>query len=96
MKDEKRNRIFAAVTVNVILLICILAAVVIYLLAVIIDATRQKAQIQAEITQLEEDIKNAQGELDFYQSLELLSDEQYKAYLLEQALQNGYRFPDGK
>lgn len=96
MKDEKRNRIFAAATVNVILLICILAAVVIYQLAVIIDATRQKAQIQAEITQLEEDIKNAQGELDFYQSLELLSDEQYKAYLLEQALQNGYRFPDGK
>ena len=96
MKDEKRNRIFAAVTVNVILLICILAAVVIYQLAVIIDATRQKAQIQAEITQLEEEIKNAQGELDFYQSLELLSDEQYRDYLLSLALQNGYRFPDGK
>lgn len=96
MKDEKRNRIFAAVTVNVILLIVILAAVVIYQLAVIIDATRQKARIQAEITQLEQEINDKKGELDFYQSLELLEDEQYKEYLLTLAIQNGYRFPDGK
>lgn len=96
MKDEKRNRICAAVTVNVILLIVILAAVVIYQLAVIIDATRQKARIQAEITQLEQEINDKKGELDFYQSLELLEDEQYKEYLLTLAIQNGYRFPDGK
>ncbi len=86
----------AAVTVNVILLIIILAAVVIYQLAVIIDATRQKARIQAEITQLEQEIADKKGELDFYQSLELLEDEQYREYLLSLAIQNGYRFPDGK
>lgn len=96
MKNEKRNRMLAAVTVNVILLIVILAAVVIYQLAVIIDATRQKAQIQAEIAQLEQEIADKKGELDFYQSLELLEDEQYREYLLSLAIQNGYRFPDGK
>ena len=96
MKDEKRNRIFAAVTVNVILLIVTLAAVVIYQLAVIIDATRKKEQIQTEIARLEQEINDKKGELDFYQSLELLEDEQYKEYLLTLAIQNGYRFPDGK
>lgn len=96
MKDEKRNRIFAAVTVNVILLVVILAAVVIYQLAVIIDATRKKEQIQTEIARLEQEINDKKGELDFYQSLELLEDEQYKEYLLTLAIQNGYRFPDGK
>ncbi|MDE6356304.1 MAG: hypothetical protein K2L67_03575 [Clostridia bacterium] len=69
---------------------------VIYQLAVIIDATRQKARIQAEITQLEQEIADKKGELDFYQSLELLEDEQYREYLLSLAIQNGYRFPDGK
>ncbi|MDE5728860.1 MAG: hypothetical protein K2I20_01635 [Clostridia bacterium] len=69
---------------------------VIYQLAVIIDATRQKAQIQAEIAQLEQEIADKKGELDFYQSLELLEDEQYREYLLSLAIQNGYRFPDGK
>ncbi len=86
----------AAVTVNVILLIVILAAVLIYQLAVIVDAARQRDQIQTEIAQLEEEIKNKQGELDFYQSLELLEEEQYRDYLLSLAVQNGYRFPDGK
>jgi len=86
----------AAVTVNVILLIVILAAVLIYQLAVIVDAAHQRDQIQTEIAQLEEEIKNKQGELDFYQSLELLEEEQYRDYLLSLAVQNGYRFPDGK
>ncbi len=96
MQTEKRNRMLAAVTVNVILLIVILAAVLIYQLAVIVDAARQRDQIQTEIAQLEEEIKNKQGELDFYQSLELLEEEQYRDYLLSLAVQNGYRFPDGK
>ena len=84
MDEEKRNRIMAAFTVNVILLIVILAAVVIYQLVVITGVAREKARIQHEISEYERLIQESKDDLDYLQS---------ENHLRDLAIEYGYRFP---
>lgn len=72
MNETKRNRLAAAVTLNIILLIVILAAVVIYQLIYISVITRRRDDIAAQIEQLREDTEHAQDTLDYYKSEEYL------------------------
>ena len=86
MNEQKRNRIAAAITVNVILLIVVLVAVIIYQLVYMSIVSSKKKQIEAEIARYQALIES--GEMD----LETLQSDQY---LLELALKYGFYFPDG-
>lgn len=85
MKDQKRERIAAAVTVNVILLIVILAAVVIYQLITLSVMSKKRDALEAEIARYEQLIRQGNDDLEFLQS---------EQNLLELALQYGYKFPN--
>ena len=85
LTEQKKNRIVAAVTANVVLLIVILVAVVVYQLAVIVRTARLKTELQRQITEYEyliEEGKLTQEELE-----RILSSD--KA-MFEFALKNGY------
>ena len=78
MTEEKRNRIIAAVTVNVILLIAILVAVVVYQLVQIKIVSRKRDDILTKIEYLEQETKKEQNSLDYWQSQEGLEDLAYE------------------
>ena len=78
MTDEKRNRIIAAVTVNVILLIAILAAVVIYQIIQIKIVSRNKNDIVHRIEELQQLTEKEQNSLDYWQSQSGLEDLAYE------------------
>lgn len=78
MTDEKRNRIIAAVTVNVILLIAILAAVIIYQIIEIKIVARKKQDIINQIERCQEETKKDEKTLEYYQSFEGLMDLAYE------------------
>ena len=76
MTEEKRNRLIAAVTVNVILLIVILAAVCIYQLVEIVSLKNMKEDINERINNYQTETEKNEKTLEYYQSEELLD----KAY----------------
>ena len=78
MNDEKRNRIIAAVTVNGILFIAILVAVIIYQIVQITIVRRNKEDIISRIEQLQEKTEKEQNSLDYWQSREGLEDLAYQ------------------
>ena len=78
MADEKRNRIIAAVTVNVIILIFILAAVAVYQIVQITKVSRNKNAIIKEIKRLEQLTETDQNNLDYWQSQSGLEDLAYE------------------
>lgn len=77
MTDEKRNRIIAAVTVNVIILIAVLAAVIIYQIVQIKIVSRNRQDIINQIEYLQEQTKINQDTLEYYKSVEGLYDLAY-------------------
>lgn len=85
MTVEKRNRLVAAVTVNVILLIFILAAVVVYQLVVIATASAELKQIKEDIGYYEQLIEESESNLEYLNSYE---------NLLKEAMKRNYRFPN--
>lgn len=85
MNEQKRNRIAAAITVNVILLIAVLVVVIVYQLVVLGVITAKKKALLSEIDEYKALIERG-GE-----DLEVLQSEQY---LLDLALKYGYYFPD--
>ena len=83
MDEQKKNRLAAAVTVNVILLIVILAAVLIYTLAQVAVKAKYANELKKEIARYEQLI--ADGE-------KTLQDMQSDEHLLWLALLNHYVF----
>lgn len=82
MNEEKRNRIAAAITVNVLLLIVILAAVVIYQLVSISAMRNQTLAIKSEINRLQTEIEHDKSTLEYWKS---------EHYLLNQAYEYGFK-----
>lgn len=78
MTEEKRNRIIAAVTVNVILLIVILAAVCIYQLVAIVRLNNLKKEIARQTEYYEAIEEKDRNTLDYYKSEEGLLDLAYQ------------------
>ena len=78
MTEEKRNRIVAAVTVNIILLIVILVAVLIYQMVVITKLRAKRQQILDEIKHYEQLIEESE---DYFERLQ--SDEHLRDLLIE-------------
>ena len=68
MTVEKFNRIAAAVTINVILLIVILAAVAVYQLVVIVNMRNAIRDIDGEIKRLEQHMEEEQSYLEWLES----------------------------
>jgi len=75
----------AAITVNVILLVAILTAVLIYQLITIGVLSGQRRELESKVNEYTEKLE--QGEKD----LEYLKSEQF---LLDEALKLGYYFPE--
>lgn len=78
MSDEKRNRIIAAVTVNVIILIAVLAAVIIYQIVQIKIVSRNRQDIINQIEYYQEQTEINNDTLEFYKSKEGLIELAYK------------------
>lgn len=70
MTEEKRNRIMGALTVTVILLIVILAAIVIYQLCILSQAKKQKRQIENDISYFQEQTEVIEDELKYIRDVE--------------------------
>lgn len=81
MDEQKKNRIVAAVTVNVILLIFFLAVVAVYTLAETVTKMKYAKELKEEIKRYQQLTEN---EEDY---LEKLQSEEHLLYL---ALKNGY------
>ena len=78
MAEEKRNRIIAAVTANVILLMVILVAVVIYQLVDLTVISRRRSDIKQQIEYYVTETEKNEKTLDYYQSYEGLLDKAYQ------------------
>ncbi len=83
MSELKKNRIAAAVTVNVIILIVILAVAAVYTMAQVVIKAKQEKALRAEIARYKQLI--AEGE-------KTLEDLQSDSHLLYLALLNGWVF----
>ena len=83
MDEQKKNRIAAAVTVNVILLIFFLAVAAVYTLAEAVTKMKYAKELKEEIKRYEQLTEN---EEDY---LEKLQSEEHLLYL---ALKNGYGY----
>lgn len=78
MTEEKRNRLIAAITVNVILLIAVLAVVCIYQIVEMVTLNNLKKDIQSQIGYYETEIKKDEDTLGYYQSEDGLRDKAYE------------------
>lgn len=85
MSEEKRNRLAAAITLNVILLIAILAIVVICQVAAIVRQKNEEARLTAEIEKYEKAKAAGEDELEYLKSEE---------YLYDLLINKGYRPAD--
>ena len=84
--EQKKNRLAAAVTVNVILLVAILAIVIVYQLVTIVATNKKIAETKSEIEKYESLIDESKN------TLEKLQDSDYLLYYAMQNLH--FRFPD--
>ena len=78
MTEEKRNRLIAAITVNVILLIAILAVVSIYQIVEMVTLNNLKKDMQSKIAYYTTEIKKDKDTLDYYKSEDGLLDKAYE------------------
>ncbi len=85
MNESKRNKMVAAITVNVIILIAVLVSVVIYQLVDIYVLTSRRDKLKAEINDIQHKIETTQDTLEYYKS---------ESYLLDKAFELGYVFGD--
>ena len=74
MNVQKRNRLIAAGTVSVVLLLVILVAILIYQLVVIVNLSNRKEQLQEEYERIIQDIGETEDKLDYYSDLNNLFD----------------------
>ena len=78
MTEEKRNRLIAAVTVNLILLIVVLVSVCIYQIVTIVNLKGIKKEVQRQIDVYETATEKNEKTLEYYQSREGLLDKAYE------------------
>lgn len=74
MEEQKRVRLIAAFTVNIVLLIVILAAVAVYQLVVIVNLSERRRQMLEDIEYYTQKIESSTDDLEYLQSEEYLRD----------------------
>lgn len=85
MTQQKANRIAAALTVNAIILIAILVAIVIYQMVLITVIAKTRSDLLDQIEYYEKAIEEKNDDLEY-----LKSDQ----YLRDLAFEYGFRYPD--
>ena len=78
MAEEKRNRIIAAITVNIILLIAVFAIICIYQMVEIATINKLKKDMQNQIDYYNAQIKIDEDTLNYYKSEDGLLDKAYE------------------
>lgn len=78
MAEEKRNRLVAAITVNLILLIVILAAVCIYQIVEMVTLSKVKKDVENQIAYYQTQTEKSEKTLDYYKSQQGLLDKAYE------------------
>jgi len=78
MTQEKRNRIISAVTVNLGILIFVLAAVAVWRIVDLTVVYRRYKNLKAQYTEYTEKTDNINATLDYYKSAEGLLDKAYE------------------
>ncbi len=78
MSEEKKNKIAAAFTVNAVLLLVIIVAVLIYQMVQITSLSTQKQQIEQQIVQLEGEIEESKDMLEYYKLEQTIIELAYK------------------
>lgn len=78
MTEEKRNRLIAAITVNVVILIVVLAVVCIYQIVELSTLNNLKKNMQTQIEYYQQGIDKAENELEHYKTDEWLIDKAYE------------------
>ena len=73
MGDEKRNRIVAAVTINAVILILIIVAVIIYQVVTLSNLNKRKQDLYEQLYSLEQRYEQAEWTLD-----QLLNNKEYR------------------
>ncbi|MDE7453691.1 MAG: hypothetical protein K2N22_04710 [Clostridia bacterium] len=68
MNESKHNKMVAAITVNVVILIAVLMAVIIYQLVNISVLTSRRDKLKAEVDTIEKKIESMEESLDYYKS----------------------------
>ena len=86
MSEEKRNRIKVAVTINAVLLVFILFAVVIAQIVTMGIMKNREEQIRQEYEEIQQQYDESK---DLLEKLE--QDEQLRKSMAEQMVMNGYR-----
>ena len=86
MSEEKRNKIKVAVTINAVLLVFILFAVIIAQIVTMGVMKNRREQIRQEYEEIQEQIDESQDLLD-----RLQQDEQFRKSMAEQMIANGYK-----
>lgn len=84
MDGQKKNKIAAAITVNVIILAVILVCVLIYQLVEIVGLSKKRDAIKKEIAETQQMIEEKEQDLEYLQS---------EQYLLDLLFEQGYYFP---
>lgn len=84
MDGQKKNRIAAAIAVNVVILAVMLAVFLIYLIVEIVDTSKKIEWLNSEIEKTSQEIEDKEKDLDYLQS---------EQYLLDLLFQQGYYFP---
>ena len=74
MTSQKRNRLAAAVTVNVVILLVVLVAVMVYQLVTIFILKDRKNEIEEQITDYYREIESMSEDINYYQTIDGLND----------------------
>ena len=74
MDTRKRNRLVAAGTVAIVMLLFVLVALMIYQLVVIVKLKERRDQLKEEIDDINQQIEESEDLLDYYENLDNLFD----------------------
>lgn len=87
MKEDRHNRLVAAITINAVLLIAVLAAILIYQLVNIGLLTARRNKMKSELETYNQKIESTDRSLEYYKS---------KDYLLDKSYEYGFVYKDAK
>ncbi len=87
MQEQKRNRIAAAFTVSVILLVAVFVVMLVYQMIFMAGQANREKELQREVENYQQKLDESKNDLEYLKS---------EDFLFDVALELGFRFPDVK